>query len=172
MPPLKKPAAAISKPRQTSLELIMLCGLPGSGKSTFTREFQGPVVSTDAIREMVTGDAANRSRDSLVFKLAQEMLAYYLFRNISVMYDATNLLRSSRRRIIALGRRYNARIRVIWIDCPPELAIRRNLQRKRQVPAHVIRRMHRQFQPPSPEEGIAAIERREVCDTPDTPPSQ
>ncbi len=156
---------------RTPPELVMLCGLPGSGKSTFTQEFQGPVVSTDAIREMVTGDAANRGRDSLVFKLAREMLAHYLSRGTSVMYDATNLRRSSRRQIIALARRYNARVRIIWIDCPLELAIRRNFQRKRQVPAHVIRRMHREFEPPSPDEGIAEIERRETGDTPDTPPS-
>lgn len=85
--------------------LTIMCGLPGSGKSTYAQKLPGKYVSTDAIREFVTGSATCREHDRLVFTLAREMVKYYLKGGEDVVFDATNLTCSERRRVASLGLR-------------------------------------------------------------------
>ncbi|MDA8234660.1 MAG: ATP-binding protein [Clostridia bacterium] len=135
--------------------LTIMCGLPGSGKSTYARELPGRYVSTDEIREFVTGDARNIYHDDLVFTMAREMVKQFLKGGEDVVYDATNLTRADRKKAAKWAG--DRPVRVVWVDCPLELALERNRERERQVPEEVIRRMAKRFQIPNEEEGYEII---------------
>lgn len=145
--------------------LILLIGLPGSGKSTVANSLTTPdafLISTDAIRAQLFGDEAiqgswlriwlevRRQFQEAVSKIVQgqAMLA---------VYDATNVVRKQRRQTIALARKVGfSEIVGLWINTPLPICLERNRSRDRQVPEAVILRMHRRLQgaPPTLEEGL------------------
>ncbi len=51
--------------------------------------------------------------------------------------------------------------RAVWIDCPLELALKRNADRlgsKEYVPPYVVRRYHKNFEVPTIEEGFESVD--------------
>lgn len=151
----------------------MLVGLPGSGKSTWAREFVAThpryrIVSTDAIRALLYGDEAIQGDWRQVWQgvmtewrrglgdMAQGTID-------GIIYDATNAQRRQRRQVIATARGLGfCPIAIYWFDVPLSVAIARNQQRSRQVPSTVIERMDRQIQgaPPSLDEGADKLVRQ------------
>jgi predicted kinase len=74
---------------------IMLCGIPGSGKTTFARQFVEEHdnwirIAPDDIRKSVTGDPMNMSRDNEVFSIVYDTIREELEGGSNVIYDATN----------------------------------------------------------------------------------
>ena len=148
-------------------QLILLIGLPGSGKSTFAQHLvtQSPksqVISTDAIRAQLFGDEAIQGSWLPVWKQVQKQFSYAVEQinlgNITrAVYDATNAARKYRRRAIELARRTGfTEIIGIWLDTPVQLCLERNCRRQRQVPEAIILQMQRQLQdaPPTLAEGL------------------
>ena len=78
----------------------MLCGLPGSGKSTYAKELAdltGAVIcSSDAIRAELFGDINSQTNNDAVFSELHKRVKENLRKNVNVIYDATNI--SSKRR--------------------------------------------------------------------------
>jgi len=132
-----------------------MCGLPGSGKSTYARQLPGYYVSTDEIREFISGDARNVHYDALVFTLAREMIKYFLKRGEKVVFDATNLRRADRKKVAKWAG--DRPVRVVWVDCPVEVALKSNRGREHQVPEDVILRMAKRMQVPTEDEGFEVI---------------
>lgn len=139
--------------------LILLIGIPGSGKSSLAAGLQQAgcaVVSTDQIRAALFGDAAVQGDWRLIWQRVEQDLRAAIGSG-TVVYDATNTRRSARRAVIRLARAigYN-RVTGLWLNPPLEVCLARNQQRTRQVPEAVIRRMHRQLwsAPPKLCEGL------------------
>ena len=159
------PACLLAIDRQPCL--FLLIGLPGSGKSFLAAQIQQacpdrPIVSTDAIRAELFGNAANQGSWSLIqqevqHQLQQAAIAIRAGRSSAAIYDATNVRRCYRRAAIATGRTAGFQhIIGIWLDTPLPLCLQRNRQRDRQVPEVVIRKMHRQLRgaPPHLSDGF------------------
>ena len=135
---------------------VMLVGLPGSGKSTYTKQFieNGYVIhSSDAIREELTGDANNQDINSKVFETLHKRVKQDLRDGKKVIYDATNI--SWKRRKAFLQELNNIKC---WKVCnviatPFEICIKQNDMRDRKVPHEVIDRMYRNFDIPYYNEG-------------------
>lgn len=145
---------------------MVLVGIPGSGKSTWAKEFvvthpRYRIVSTDAIRAALYGDEAIQGDWRQVWqgvltewqlglgKIAQGTLD-------GLIYDATNAQRRQRRQVITTARNLGFNpIAIYWFEVPLSVAIARDQQRSRQVPTAVIERMDRQIRgaPPSLNEG-------------------
>ena len=141
--------------------LILLVGIPGSGKSTYAEEYikNNPNtihLSSDQIREELWGNEATQGDNNEVFSLMQSRAIEALNNGQSVVYDATNVTRKDRAGIIAACPKF-AKIECHIVWAPIEICIERDAARERTVGKEVIDRMLKRFQSPYFDEGIDEI---------------
>jgi predicted kinase len=144
-------------------KLIMLMGLPASGKSRWSKDFislnsNAVIVSSDAIRLELYGSEEDQSHNVEVFEELHRRIHNYLSQEDiqTVIYDATNL--SSKRRkgfISQIPKGVWKEIVVFATDY--DIILRQNAARSRHVPKEVIERMYRQMQMPRMWEGWDSI---------------
>ncbi|WP_430711860.1 AAA family ATPase [Nodosilinea sp. AN01ver1] len=152
------------------MPLLMLVGVPGSGKSTWARDFvlahpRYRIVSTDTIRATLYGNETIQGDwrqiwHQVVVQWQQSIAAIQRGELEGVIYDATNARRRNRREAIAAARHLGfAPIALGWFDVPLSLALERNRGRSQPVPIDIIATMHRQLQgaPPSVAEGVDQV---------------
>lgn len=141
--------------------LILLVGIPGSGKTTYAEKYinenPGTVhLSSDKIRKELWGDEAIQGDNNEVFSLMQSRAINALNFGDNVIYDATNITRKDRSYIIALCPKFvKIEAHVIW--APIKTCIERDAARKRTVGKEVIDKMLKRFQAPYYDEGIDEI---------------
>ena len=142
------------------LTFIMLCGVPGCGKSTYAAslatKFNAKIVCLDTIREELYGDA-NILGGNEVYNKAKSLIKEYLEAGISVIYDATNTRIKSRGKTLRIVNDYNCKKIAIHIDTPLDISISRNNHRDRVVPKGVIVRFYNDFQEPTIDEGFDEV---------------
>ena len=142
-------------------KLIILCGIPGSGKSTYAKDYiieqENTIhLSSDGIRLELWGDESIQGNPSEVFTLMQKRAVEALNNGQNVIYDATNITRKDRAGIIAVCPKF-AKIECHIIWAPIETCIERDVARERTVGKEVIDRMLKRFQAPYYDEGIDEI---------------
>lgn len=159
--------------------LLILVGIPGSGKSTWAREFVAAnprwrIVSTDSLRAQLYGDEAVQGDWQQIWRQVlaqwqQGIVAIQQGKLDGVIYDATNARRRNRREAIAAAHQVGfTAITLGWFDVPLSMALERNRRRgsktgpeesSRQVPIDIIATMHRQLQgaPPAVNEGVDQV---------------
>ena len=95
--------------------LIIMVGPSGSGKSTFVKKYFQPfeVVSSDAIREELTGDLRNQHVNDVVFQEFNRRIEIKLRLGERVVADAMNLRKKDRTRVAHIGA--NMRIPVFYV---------------------------------------------------------
>jgi predicted kinase len=128
--------------------VTLLAGLPGAGKDTWLGAHnQGlPVISLDAIRAEREVNPADDQ--GAVVSAAKERARELLRRRQPFAWNATNLTRRMRDPLVDLFIGYGARVRIVYVDAPIDLALRRNRQRAAPVPETVIRRLAARAEPP------------------------
>lgn len=132
-------------------ELIMLQGLPGSGKSAFaeTLKQKGYIIcSSDAIREELCGDVNCQDKNQEVFTVLHRRIKENLQNGRNVVYDACNI--SSKRRTAFLRELKHIECikNIIVIATPYVQCLIQNDGRDREVPEHVIENMYKNWQFP------------------------
>jgi predicted kinase len=143
-------------------KLILLIGLPGSGKSTVASKIvaaypQCHWISTDAIRAQLFGSEEIQGEWLLVWRQVRWQFQQAVQRSPIAIYDATNAVRRYRKEAIALARETGfAPIIGLWLDTPLSLCLERNQKRDRIVPEEVIFQMHTSLlnAPPTAQEGF------------------
>jgi len=137
--------------------IVLLVGLPGSGKSTWAAGKKG-VLSSDALRELLIDDPGNQTIHALVFRVLRELLKRRLELHRPVTFiDATNLTPGERLPYFKLAATFDAEVVAVFFDVPAEACIERNRGRSRVVPAEVIRKMAARLIPPTRSEGFSRI---------------
>lgn len=124
-------------------QLIMMIGLPASGKSTLADKFveKGWVrLNKDALRLELYGDESNLGDVKEVNRLFYSRLEEALKAGRNVLVDNLNFNASYRKGPIEMARSYGyAAINNLLLNVPADECLRRNKGRARQVPENVIR---------------------------------
>lgn len=136
-------------------EVILLSGLPGTGKDTWIRQNAPrlPMVSPDCIRREL--NAAPTGNQAKVVQTAQERAKELLRSRQPFVWNATNITRELRQEQVGLFERYGARVRIVYMETPWETELRRNAGRHEKVPQAAIDAMMRKTEPPTPDEAQA-----------------
>lgn len=114
------------------------------------------IVSSDAIREEVLGDANDQSHNQEVFNIVEKRCREALKANKETVLDATNLNR--KRRINFIKTMPKCEVKAVVFAIPFEECCKRNAARERVVPQSAMERMYRSFQPPHYAEGFDNIQ--------------
>jgi len=82
--------------------LVVLVGAAGAGKSTLAARLFDPseILSSDAYREAVSGDAADQGATRLAFRILHREIVRRLARGRLVVVDATNVETGARRELV------------------------------------------------------------------------
>lgn len=119
-------------------EIILLSGLPGTGKDTWIRKNYSdlPMISLDEIRkEMKILPTENQSK---VLEAAREQAREQLRKKQPFVWNATNLSPMVRSKQIRLFGDYHASTRIVWLETAWKEQLRRNAARSEAVPEQVI----------------------------------
>jgi predicted kinase len=144
-------------PKSVKPKIVLLVGLPGSGKSTWVSGKKG-VLSSDALRELLTDDPDNQTIHALVFRVLRYLLKQRMTLRRPVTYvDATNLTLKERRPYIALAKSFDAEVEAVFFDIPASECMRRNRLRSRVVPEDAILKMSRKLVAPQKAEGLSRV---------------
>lgn len=145
------------------MQAIIGIGIPGSGKTTLLKPLaakQGlAYVNRDDIREELTGDPTNHTREPQVTRLMYQRIAEGL-KHKGVVVDATHSKPRDRRTMIEFCRQHGAtEIIAYWVNVPLETALLRNRGRERKVPEAALALMQNRLElnPPTPTEGFDDI---------------
>lgn len=114
--------------------LVVLIGAAGSGKSTLaTRLFPAhEILSSDALRAVVSGDEADQRASAVAFRILHKTLERRLAGETTVV-DATNAKAEHRRPLIELARAAGVPAVAIVLDLRPETIHARNGARTSRV---------------------------------------
>lgn len=119
-------------------EVILMAGLPGTGKDTWIQEHypELPMISLDEIRkELRITPAENQSK---VIETARERARELLRKKQSFVWNATNVTPMVRGKQIQLFTQYSAAVRIVYLETDWQEQLRRNTGRNAVVPEAAI----------------------------------
>lgn len=137
--------------------LIVLCGISGSGKSTFAEILEESGfgrVCPDLIRKELYGNESIQGDGNEVFKQAFESLSYYGANDFDCVFDATNTTKKARKKVIEQGRKHFDFIICYYFYPSLIKSMNNQKKRERQVPREVLARQINQWETPTVEEGF------------------
>jgi predicted kinase len=139
----------------TAAEVIVMAGLPASGKDTWLAGHRGevPVVSLDAVRAELDVDPGDDQ--GAVAHAARDAARAHLRAGTSFAWNATNVSARLRGQLITLLRGYRARVHVVYCEAPAAEQRERNRRRASPVPAAAIESMLERWTVPALDEAHA-----------------
>jgi len=145
--------------------LYITVGLPGSGKSTYVKNFikdkDIEYLSSDSLRAVYGKSEEDQTVTPLVFGHIKRKVDEFLKDGKNVLVDATSVNRKERSDYINTAKKYGAKVVAIVFKMDRQGLIDRNKKRGEQggrvVPDWVIDKMLKKFAEPSYDEGIDVI---------------
>ncbi len=154
-----------------ALDVILVCGLPGSGKSHFAgANFAG----TDRLRvnrkelrrllfEMTRFGSKwsekefASSDEFLVSHVERKIIEHFLQNHKKLLVDNTNMSRESRKHYLLIGRQMGKSIGAIFLDTPITRCLERNNARADAMPERLISNLAAEKELPDASEGYREV---------------
>lgn len=137
--------------------LLMLKGLPASGKSTYAKKLVDEKnyfrVNKDDLRLMINNDNWTSKKEKSIIKARNALIRIGLESGRNVVVDDTNFYKVHHDDLKAIAQEMKASFKVEFIDKPLEQCIADDLKRTRSVGKDVIMRMYNEFLKPKKERG-------------------
>ncbi len=132
-----------------SCQVTLMSGLPGSGKDTWIAQNcpDLPVVSLDQLRSELDIDPTDDQ--GRVAQAAKERCREHLRSGQAFVFNATNLLRTTRARWLELFAAYKAHIRIVYVEPGFETILKQNEERAAAVPRSVIHKLAERCEVPT-----------------------
>lgn len=148
--------------------LWILCGLPYSGKTYFSKKIVAATsvayVSIDYILEELgfdwdSGRLPDERGWKKVFDISYARSKEALQNNLSVLYDSTNHTRTSRDAVRKVAEEVGADARVVFVDSPVEIIWKRwgenvTLKNRSVVAKELVETTIKSFEPPMEDEMV------------------
>ena len=114
--------------------LVVVAGLPGTGKSQFSRELRlrtdAVILESDVIRRLFFARPSYTWREGKrVFAALHAAVEKLLDSGISCIVDATNLAESYRQPLYAIAERHGVKLIVVEVTAPVKVALARLSER-------------------------------------------
>jgi len=112
--------------------LVLVSGLPGTGKSYFSRKLSerlpSVIVESDALRKRLFSNPTYSAEESLrLFSPSHYLIEELLVKGFSVIFDATNLVEHHREPLYRISHRLGVKLIIVQAEAPREL-VRQRLQ--------------------------------------------
>ena len=154
-----------------SIDILLVCGLPGSGKSVFSKQFfsnsgRDRVNRKEIHRllyEMIhfgkrwTEQEFDAVDEHLVKHVERKIIEQLLQKNQKVLIDNTSVSESSRKTYVGIAQQMHKTIGAVFLHTPPATCLKRNREREDPVPERVISNLAAAIDLPRPEEGFKAV---------------
>ncbi|MFF4393650.1 AAA family ATPase [Streptomyces sp. NPDC001552] len=126
--------------------LVILIGASGAGKSTLAGTWPASqVLSLDALREVVSGDAGDQDATGAAVAALHLLLEARMRRRLFTVIDATNVTSSARAPLVAAAKRHNMLPIAVMVATPGTVCVERQGPRpaNRTVPKDVVLQQYR-----------------------------
>ena len=139
--------------------LIVLSGVPGSGKSYFSRKLKEAlkkhvyIISSDELRYKILGNQRDLSEDSLIWQIYYELVKVYsVDKEGTVILDATHSKKIYRFDNILPYKSLYDQIDLICFRLDKEIVIEQNADRENPIPPDALLKLIDAFEMPDEEE--------------------
>lgn len=128
--------------------VILLSGLPGTGKDTFIAQHYAdhPMVSLDQLRKELSISPVGPQ--GAVVTAALNQAKVHLRAQTPFVWNATNITQRTRAKLIRTFLAYGASVKILFLETAFDEQLKRNQSRRDVVPEPVIEKMLANFQPP------------------------
>jgi predicted kinase len=121
---------------QVEPPLIMVSGLPGTGKSFFCSKLAERlsflILASDALRKILFPFPQYKENENKrLFSACHVLIEELLRKGIPVIFDATNLLEHHREYLYRAAERAGAKLILVWVEAPTEVVRQRLLAREK-----------------------------------------
>jgi predicted kinase len=142
------------EPFDDTFEVILMSGIPGSGKDTFIQKNYKSlnIISLDQIRRQYDIEPTDKSGNGRVVQMAKENAREFLRKKQSFVWNATNTSRQMRQQLIDLFASYGAKVKIIYLEVPFQKLMAQNRNREYAVPDNVIYRLIEKLEVPTQSE--------------------
>jgi predicted kinase len=150
------------------MPIIMLKGLPASGKSTHAKSLVAGGhryvrINKDDLRAMCHGTYSAK-REKQILKMRDAMIVAALQNDLIPIVDDTNLHPKHEARFREIAVTFNTDVQITEFEVDVEECIKRDLARTNSVGEDVIRKMYRDFIMPKPEPQDPALPQAIIVD--------
>ncbi|MBN1525325.1 MAG: ATP-binding protein [Spirochaetales bacterium] len=157
--------------KYNACDVILVCGLPGTGKSVFSRQYFKQSgrkrINQAEIRHLLFemtnfGDPwkeefFHEEDEALVNHVERKLYEHLLFSHQKVLVDNPGLTAAQRKVYIETARKINKTIGAIFLDIEIQQCLLRNHNRPDPIPDSVITNLYASMELPSDSEGFEIV---------------